>query len=190
MSLLAANLLATVLTFVAAVLIAVWYARPALARLPLARALTLLMWVQVFRYLALQIFSAAAVGGLAASSTAQRVIAFGDLATALLALGALLALRRGSHIARPLVWAATIVGTVDLISATAVGVSEHLLDTASNWSWVILAVYVPFLWMASVLTFWQLLTRRREPLLADGAQAENIHRAVEAERNDAGGSHH
>jgi hypothetical protein len=35
-------------------------------------------------------------------------------------------------------------------------VSEHLTDTASDWSWVILAFYVPVLWVAAVLTFWQI----------------------------------
>ena len=115
MNLLAANLLATVLSFVAAGLVAAWYVAPALTRRPLAEALTLLMWIEAFRYVALQIFSASNVAGLAASGTAQRVIAFGDLATAVLALLALVALRRRHASARLLVWVVAVVGTADLV---------------------------------------------------------------------------
>ncbi|NUR07225.1 MAG: hypothetical protein HOQ45_09460 [Nocardioidaceae bacterium] len=167
MNLLAANLLATFLSFVAAGLVAAWYVAPALTRRPLAQALTLLMWVEAFRYVALQIFSAADVAGLTASGTAQRVIAFGDLTTAVLALMSLIALRRLHPSARPLVWVVAVVGAADLVSATATGISERLTDTASDWSWVILAFYVPALWVTAVLTFWQLLTRRQESLRRD-----------------------
>ena len=164
MNLLAANLLAAVLSFVVAGLAAAWYVAPVLTRNPLARALTLLMWVEAFRYVALQIFSASEVAGLSASVAAQRVIALGDLATAVLAVLALIALRRRHVTARLLVWVVAVVGTADLVSATLTGISEQLTHTASDWSWVILAFYVPVLWAASVLTFWQLLTRRRESL--------------------------
>jgi hypothetical protein len=164
MNLLAANLLAALLSYVAAGLAAVWYVAPALNRRPLAQALTLLMWVEAFRYVALQVFSAAEVAGLTASLTAQRVIAFGDLTTAVLALLALIALRRRHTTARALVWVVAVVGTADLVSATVTGIREQLTNTASDWSWVILAFYAPVLWVVSVLTFWQLLTRRKESL--------------------------
>ena len=111
MNLLAAYLIASLLSYVAAMLMAVWYLAPALARRPLAEALTVLAWVQAFRYVALQIFSASDVAGLQASLAAQRVIAFGDLATAVLAIVALLTLRRGMPVARPLMWVLAIVGT-------------------------------------------------------------------------------
>ena len=61
-------------------------------------------------------------------------------------------------------WLVAIVGTADLFSATAVGISQKLTDTASNWSWFILAFYVPFLWVAAIMLFCQLIARRREPL--------------------------
>ena len=130
--------------------------------------------MQAFRYVALQIFSASAVAGLEASLATQRVIAFGDLATAVLALVALLALRRGTPVARALMWVLAIVGTADLISATVTGVAGHLADTASGWSWFILAFYVPALWVAEVLTFWQLIARRRESLVAREQVSEEV----------------
>jgi len=164
-NLLAANLVASLLSYLAATLIAVWYLAPALMRRPLAEALTILAWVQGFRYVALQIFSASDVAGLEASLATQSVIALGDLATAVLALVALMALRRGAPAARPLMWVLAIVGTADLISATVTGVAGRLADTASGWSRFILAFYVPALWVAEVLTFWQLIARRRESMV-------------------------
>ena len=88
MNLALANLLATVVTVAVAISIGLWYLAPALRRRPVAKALTVLVWFHVGRHVAMQIFSAAEIGGLAASTSAQRTIAFGDLATAVLALGA------------------------------------------------------------------------------------------------------
>lgn len=162
MDLLTANLLASLLTFVAFSMIAAWYVAPALKRRPVAVALTVLLWFHAFRYVALQIFSAAAVGGLTATTGALLTIAVGDLVSAVLALISIAALHRRLPVAMALVWAAAIIGTVDLVSATVAGVSGHLIDTASNWSWFILAIYVPVLWVTAVMLFWQLLTRGNE----------------------------
>lgn len=164
MSLLAANLVATLISTVAAIMIGSWYVGPAIARRPLGGAIGALLWVHAFRYVALQIFSAAAVGGLSASLQAQRTIAFGDLATSILALVALMAIRLRHRAARLLAWIVAVVGTVDLVSATVVGVSGKLADTASNASWIILALYVPVLWVTAVMLFWQLISRRAEAL--------------------------
>jgi len=54
-----------------------------------------------------------------------------------------------------------IVGTVDLISSTVVGIHGQLTDRASNLSWFILAFYVPFLWVSMVMIVWQLVSRQR-----------------------------
>lgn len=171
MDLLTANLIASILSLVAFAMIAVWYLAPALNRKPLTVALTTLLWFHAFRYVALQIFSAAAVGGLNATSGTLQTIAFGDLITAVLALISIAALRRGPGVARVLVWATAIIGTADLVSATVAGISGHLIDTASNWSWFILAVYVPILWITAGMIFWQLLARRNAPLTSAAVTA-------------------
>ena len=164
MDLSAANLLASVLTLGAAITVGVWYLAPACRRRTLSEALTLLLWFHVFRYVALQIFSAAEFGGLDASLAEQRVIAFGDLASSVLALVTIWALRRPLAVGRPLAWLAAGVGIADLVSASLVGIRSGLTDTASDWSWFVLAVYVPFLWVTAIMIVWQLTTRRREPL--------------------------
>jgi hypothetical protein len=166
-----ANLLAALLSSCAGITLAVWYVAPGLRKQPFADALTVLVWVQVFRYVALQIFSAADVGGLDASSSAQRAIAFGDLATAALALVAVWSLRRPLPGARTLAWLVAIVGAADLVNATVVGIDNKLTETATDWSWFILAFYVPFLWVATVTLVWQLITRRAEPLRTPTATA-------------------
>jgi hypothetical protein len=164
MDLPAANLLASMLTYAVAITIGIWYLAPALRRRPLADALTVLVWFHAFRHVAMQIFSAADVGGLDAPISAQRTIALGDITAAFLALITLWALRRPLAAARPLTWLVAIVGIADLISATVVGIDNKLSETASDWSWVILAFYVPFLWVTAVMLLWQLISRRSEPL--------------------------
>jgi hypothetical protein len=81
-----ANLLASLITYAIAITIGLRYLAPALRRRSLAGALTILVWFHAFRHVALQIFSAASIGGLHASASAQRTIAIGDLTTAVLAL--------------------------------------------------------------------------------------------------------
>jgi len=164
MALATANLLASLFTLVVAIAVAAWYLAPALRRRPLADALTLLLWFHAFRYIALQIFSAAEVGGLQASTSAQRAIAFGDAGTAALAIVTLVVLRRRLPVGRALAWGVALVGTADLVSATVVGIQGNLTDTATDWSWMILAVYVPVLWVTTVMLIWQLVSRRREPV--------------------------
>lgn len=163
MDLTAANLIASVVTYVAAITIGLWYLAPAVRARPLADALSLLIWFHAFRHIAMQIFSAGEFG-LDASEGAMRTIAFGDLVSAILALIALWALRVRAGGAIAAVWLFALVGTADLISATAVGVSESLVETATDTSWMVLAFYVPFLWVTIVIVFWQLLTRRGESL--------------------------
>jgi type III secretory pathway component EscS len=165
----AANTIAMLFSFAIAITIGLWYLAPAARSRPLGSALILLLWFHAFRHIAMQIFSAADVGGLAASDTAQRTIAYGDLATAIVAFTAMWALHQRAAIGRHLAWLAAIIGTADLISAAAVGVDEKLTDTATDLSWFTLAFYVPILWVTGVMLLWQLWTRRSEPLFPAAA---------------------
>src|SRR5919106_2158154 len=164
MDLAAANLLASLLSFAAAITIGVWYLAPAVQQRPLADALTVLLWFHTPRFIALQIFSAADIGGLAAPTTAQRTIAFGDVATDTLAILPIGTLRRPFRTGRLLAWLVAVIGTADLISATVIGIDNDITDTASDWTWFVLAFYVPILWVTAVMLLWQLTSRRAEPL--------------------------
>ena len=70
-----------------------WYVAPRLARLPREAALVPLVWIHVFRIAGGTILAPGAVGD-AVPMDFRTMIGYGDMLTALLALVALIALRR------------------------------------------------------------------------------------------------
>jgi hypothetical protein len=82
------------LSLVAYLLIAFWYVAPRLSRLPLELALLPLLGVQPFRVVGGSILAGAVGAGV--PTAFREMIGYGDLATALLALLALVALRTRS----------------------------------------------------------------------------------------------
>jgi hypothetical protein len=89
-------------------------------------------------------------------------VAYGDLATALLAILALLTVRV-RFLFWPLVWVFNLVGFVDLILATARAVSVNLPSVAGQLgaAYAIPMLYVPALFWMHLLAFWLLLRPRR-----------------------------
>jgi hypothetical protein len=165
MSLTLAAALATALNFGVFTLIAVWYVAPWLQSQQRATALSALIWVQVFRDIALQIFSAQRFG-FAVSDPTRDMIALGDVAGALLALISLLALRYRPRIAPFLVWLLVLETVADLLYGTVAGLQEQIFEKALGITFIILAFYVPVLWVSLGLTIWQLFLRRSETPLA------------------------
>jgi hypothetical protein len=155
-SLTAAGLIALAISFVAFITLAVWYVVPWMRRQPLGVALIVPLWVHAFRYLALQIFSAQHFGFRISDSVANE-IAWGDVTGALLALGALWLLRRGSRAAVPVVWIFVVESLVDLFNATVSGIRERAAETAFAVTWLILDLYVAMLWVALALVIWRLV---------------------------------
>jgi len=158
-----AALLANTLSFVVYVIAAFWYVVPWLQKRERAAALIPLLWVHAFRHVALQVFSAQKAG-LAIPDHLRDQIAFGDVAGMLLALLALLALRRRARLAVPLTWLFTIVTLADLLNALIGGMREGMLGAASGVTWLILVFYVPALWTTLALIVWQLVSRRTQLL--------------------------
>ena len=165
MSLTLAAALATALNFGIFTLIAVWYVAPWLQTQPRATALSALIWVQVFRDIALQIFSAQKFGFLVSDPT-RDIIAAGDVAGALLALISLLALRYWPRVATYFVWILVLETVVDLVYGTIAGLHEQIFEKAFGVTFMILAFYVPLLWVSLALVIWQLFSRRSEAPLA------------------------
>jgi hypothetical protein len=163
MTLTAAAALANVLNFIIFVMIAVWYVAPWLASRPRAEALTVLLWVQAFRDVALQIFSAQHFG-FAVSDETRDVIVFGDVIGAILALSSIVALRYRASIAPLLIWALVAETVFDLIYTSFLGVREHLYESASALTFLVVVFYVPMLWVSLGLVVWQLYSRRHEAL--------------------------
>jgi len=123
--------LASLLSLVAFGLIAAWYVVPWLRLQDRATALVALIWVQAFRHIALQIFSAQKFG-LAVSERARDEIAIGDVAGMLLAIAAIIALRRGARISIVLVLALALETFGDLVNSTVAGMRERLFESASG----------------------------------------------------------
>jgi len=162
-SLTSAAALANVLNFVMFILIAVWYVAPWLANRPRAEALTPLLWTHALRDIALQIFSAQKFG-FAVSDGARDQIAAGDVICTILAVGAIAALRYRARIALPLVWLFVAESAFDLVYSSLLGVREQLYESASAVTFLIVAFYVPLLWVTLGFILWQLYARRHEPL--------------------------
>lgn len=156
----AAAVLAMAASFVVFGLATAWYVVPWLRVRPFEQAVVPLLWIHAGRYVALQLFSAQQ-WGFAASDSAVRQIAYGDLLGTVLAVASLIAVRRRWSRARLLVWALVIATIVDLGNALRVGLAEDLFDTAHDLSLTILTFYVPILWISTGLIAWLLLRSPR-----------------------------
>ncbi len=150
------------LSLVAYALIAFWYVAPHLSKLPREVALVPLLWIHAFRIVGGTILAPGAVD--AGVPMAFRVmIGYGDLATAFLALLALIALRARFPGAIALVWLCILVGMLDTVNAIIQSVRDSVFTYALGVNWVIVSIYVPALLVSSLLIFMQLLRPNRSP---------------------------
>jgi hypothetical protein len=163
MDLTAAALVAMILSFVVFGTAAGWYAVPRMRAVALAAAITPLLWIHAFRYVALQLFSAQAFGFAIPDHTRDQIV-YGDLMGMGLALATLHALRYQWRMAIPLAWVFVAATVLDLGNAAVMGIREGLFDKATDVSWLILTFYVPALWVTVVLVAWALWTRRGDPI--------------------------
>jgi hypothetical protein len=142
-------------------LIAWWYGAPRLSRLPREAALVPLIWIHAFRMVGGTILAPGAVDA-AVPAEFRTMIGLGDMATAVLALLALVALRVRWPGAIPLVWVFLAVGMLDTVNAIIQSMRFSVFAHGLGFNWVIVTTYVPALLVSSVLIFIQL--RRRAPL--------------------------
>ena len=144
------------LSLIAYALIAAWYVATALSRLPREAALIPLLFVHVFRIVGGTILAPGAVA-TDVPPDFRTMIGFGDLATAVLALLAVIALRRRFPGAVALVWLCLIVGTADTVNAIVQSVRFSVFTYSLGVNWVIVTLYVPALLVSSVLIILQLV---------------------------------
>ena len=150
------------LSLIAYALIGFWYVAPRLSKLPREVALAPLLWIHAFRVVGGTILAPGSVD--AGVPTEFRVmIGYGDLATAALALLALIALRARFSGAIPLVWLCLIVGMLDTVNAIVQSVRDSVFTYSLGVNWVIVAIYVPALLVSSLLIFMRLLSPNRAP---------------------------
>jgi len=143
---------------------AIWYVAPWLNSRGRAAALTPLLWIHVFRYVALQTVSAQHAGFPISDGGRDEIIS-GDFAGAILAALAIVALRRHTRWSIPLVWLLVAETAFDTVTNVMGGIRERLFGAASGVTWFILSFYVPVIIVSLGLLVWQLYTRRGEALL-------------------------
>ena len=163
MDLKAALGLAQVFSMIVFVTIARWYVMPWLKTQERATALIALLWPHVFRYVALQAYSARHAGFPISDAGLSRIV-YGDVGGMILALIAITALRHAARPAIALVWLLVIATAVDTVLNVTGGIREHLFGAASGVTWMVVGFYVPLLMVSVGLTVWQLYSRRQEPL--------------------------
>ena len=144
------------LSVVAWGLIASFLLSPWLAKLPQREALLWLSVPHAFRHVGM-VFLVPGVVDQPLPPDFANPAAYGDLATGVLALLAMVALRAQWSVALGLVWLFNVVGTVDLANAL-----RHV-DVAPGFgaAWYIPTMVVPLLLVTHFLIFKQLLVRGR-----------------------------
>ena len=150
------------------VMVAVWYVAPWLARRKRTEALIALLWLHVFRYVALQIFSAQQEGFPISMGGAMEIV-IGDVAGAIIALTAIALLRLRANAGIALAWLLVIKTATDTVLNIRGGIEEHLMGAAGGVVWMILVFYVPAIVVSVGLLAWQLVTRRHEAIKPNGA---------------------
>ncbi|HZS46107.1 MAG TPA: hypothetical protein VFC63_13495 [Blastocatellia bacterium] len=151
------------LSMIICITVAIWYLLPRLKTRSRADALMMLVWIQVFRYVALQVYSAQKAG-YPISDAGRDQLVFGDLGAAILALIALYALRHKLRIAIPFVWLLVIETLFDIVNNVRNGVHERLFEAANGVTWIVVSFYVPMVIAGTFLTIRELVLRRAEPL--------------------------
>ena len=151
--------LQSTLSLMAFALLATWHVLPRLPGRSPEAAVAPLLWVHVFRYAPLTLL-APGQADPRIPADAVRVIAYGDLAAAILALAALIAVRLRLRAALGLIWLFSAFSIGDLVIGAERAVRAELYRFYIGWSWYIVTFYVPMLLVSQALIVWSLLKHR------------------------------
>jgi len=156
--------------------LAKWYVAPWLRTRGRAQALTALLWIHVFRYMALQAFSAQR-DGFPISDGGLKEIVVGDLTGMAIAFATIVLLRYRVRLAIPMAWLLVAETIFDTFLNIRGGIHEHLMGAAGGVTWLTLGFYVPLLMVSLFLITWQLYSRRSEAV-ASYSQSERARYSV------------
>jgi hypothetical protein len=115
-----------------------------------------LLWIHAFRIVGGTILAPGAVDA-AVPVDFRTMVGYGDLATAFLALVALVALRMRFTGSIALVWLCVGVGMLDTVNAIVQSVRYDVFTYSLGLNWVIVIMYVPALVLTSLLILATLL---------------------------------
>ncbi|MGL4553079.1 MAG: hypothetical protein ACRC33_18085 [Gemmataceae bacterium] len=146
-----------------------------------AGLLKVLIAPHLFRYLGLvallpTLFPVRALGGF--SEEFMAVVAWGDYATGLLSLVALIALARRSGTATTWVWVFNVVGFADFANAAGRMTLPLIADPTAvgPLGWLILTVYLPMLIVSHVAVFAELLRQTKGETQTDDTLSPAMNR--------------
>ena len=145
-----------VLSTIVVGLLAKWYLAPLLAKKPLQLALMVLLTPHAFRHIGMA-FVVPALNHPDMPVDFAMAAAYGDLLSGLLALAAMIALKRNWTIAIPIVWIFSLVGTIDLINA----LRQEAAIMYMGVTWFIPTFIVPILLVSHVMIFLRLILNTR-----------------------------
>ena len=151
------------MSLLAYALIGAWYVHPRLSRMAVAAALTPLLWVHAFRIIGGSILAPGAVDAAVAPEF-RAMVGLGDMATAGLAILALIALRLRLRAAIGLVWIFLAVATLDTANAIVQSLRYDVVAHALGINWLIVTAYVPALLVSSFILLLQLVRRDRSAI--------------------------
>ena len=156
------SLFAVQFTFsvILSVIVARWYVVPALRKLPVHSALVPLFLFHALRYLPSSAFAPGQIGD-AVPRDAMSAIAYGDMASAVLALLAALFLHYRVQGAIAVAWLVNVVTSLDWLYASFLAASNQLATYPMGANWYIINYYVPAIGVAHVLIFARLLKESR-----------------------------
>lgn len=157
---------AQLVTLAIFITLARWYVAPWLTKRERAEALIALLWVHVFRYVALQIFVAQRDGFPISTGGALEIV-IGDVGGAIIAFAAIVLLRQRAFAGIVLSWILIVETATDTFLNIRGGIEEHLMGAASGVTWMILVFFVPGVVVSVGLLAWQLISRRQEALAED-----------------------
>lgn len=143
-------------------LVARWYISPALTKLPVRSALVPLFLVHGLRYLPSSAFAPGQIDPHVPAS-AMSTIAYGDLASAVLALSAAVFLYYQLSGAIGVAWVVNIVTSLDWLNGGFVAASNQLVTYPMGGNWYIINYYVPVIGIIHVMIFARLVKDRRTP---------------------------
>jgi hypothetical protein len=146
-------------------LIAWWYVVPRLKSLDRAGALTVLLWVHVFRYVVLYLY-VARQEGYEISARALNNLVVGDLSGAMIAAAGIILLRFRSRIGLWFSALVVVASVADIASGIYVRRSDPPRPDATGVWWLLFVYFAPLILVSLPLIAWQLYTRRGEPLRA------------------------
>ena len=139
-------------------IVAKWYIAPALNKLPIQAALTPLFLVHALRYLPSSAFAPGQVDPKIPMDAMARIV-YGDMASAILALIAVVFLHYEWFGAVAVAWLVNTVTSLDWLYAGYLAASSHLVKYAMGGNWYIINYYVPIIGVIHVMIFSRLIKR-------------------------------